>query len=271
MRYALVDNILVEATPKSKGTCPGCSRALTAVCGEKRIPHWRHLALKHCDRWWEPETEWHRGWKSKFPKEWQEVFMPDPATGEKHMADVRTEHGLVIEFQHSHIDPEERRTREKFYQNMIWVVDGTRLKRDYPRFEKGMPGFRALSKQGFFRVQFPEEYFPSAWLESSVPVFFDFQSPKPEYAQDAGRVYLCCLLPGRAEGQAVIIRISKEQLVSEVMQRRELINSKSIVDSVAQGMYEQHVRQKAANQHYLMQQLARQANRRRYSRRSKRL
>ena len=271
MRYALVENSLAEAQPQSKGSCPGCSQSVTAVCGEKRIWHWRHRAVKDCDRWWEPETEWHRAWKSRFPKEWQEIFMPDPATSEKHMADVRTGHGLVIEFQHSHIDPEERRTREKFYQNMIWVVDGTRLKRDYPRFQKGMPGFKGLSTAGFFLVQRPEEYFPSAWLESTVPVLFDFQSKDPEHAQDAGRIYLCCLLPGRAEGHAVIVRIPKEQLVSEVMKRRDLLDAKGVINAVAQSMYEQRVRQKAANQHYLMQQLAQQANRRRYSRRRKRL
>lgn len=78
-------------------------------------------------------------------------------------------------------------------------------------------------------------------------------------------------IPGRAEGLAVIVRIPKEQLVSEVMKRGELLAAKDIVTLVAQSMYEQRVRQQAANQHYLMQQLARQANRRRYSRRSKRL
>ena len=33
--------------------------------------------------------------------------MLDKATGEEHMADVLTEHGLVLEFQHSHIDPQD--------------------------------------------------------------------------------------------------------------------------------------------------------------------
>ena len=39
-----------------------------------------------------------------------------------------TVHNLVIEFQHSHMDAQERTSREKFYKNMVWVVDGTRLK-----------------------------------------------------------------------------------------------------------------------------------------------
>ncbi len=95
--------------------------------------------------------------------------------GEKHIADVRTSHGLVIEFQHSHIDPEERTARENFYKNMVWVVDGTRLKRDYHRFLKGKKIFVNTKKQGYYFVDFPEECFPSAWLGSLVPVIFDFQ------------------------------------------------------------------------------------------------
>ena len=49
-----------------------------------------------------------------------------PQAGEKHIADVKTERGDVLEFQHSPLDPQERRAREEFYQRMVWVVDGTR-------------------------------------------------------------------------------------------------------------------------------------------------
>lgn len=36
---------------------------------------------------------------------------------------------------------------------MVWVIDGTRLKRDYPRFLKG------TNNPGIFHVDFPDEYF----------------------------------------------------------------------------------------------------------------
>ena len=72
--------------------------------------------------------KWHRAWKNHFRPEWQEYIHHDQS-GEKHIADVRTEHGQIIEFQHSHIDPQERAARERFYGNMIWVVDGMRLTR----------------------------------------------------------------------------------------------------------------------------------------------
>lgn len=59
-----------------------------------------------------------------FPEEWREVVRFDPDTGEKHVADVLTERGLVIELQHSAMPPEELQSREDFYRNMIWIVDG---------------------------------------------------------------------------------------------------------------------------------------------------
>src|SRR4030095_12105852 len=109
---------------------------MIANCGEVRVWHWAHRGKRTCDRWWEPETEWHRAWKDNFPRDWQEHIHHDPS-GEKHIAAVRTGPGLIIEFQHSHLDPQERAARERFYGNMAWVVDGTRLKKDYPRFLKG--------------------------------------------------------------------------------------------------------------------------------------
>ncbi|MBK6902853.1 MAG: hypothetical protein IPH04_08585 [Saprospirales bacterium] len=74
--------------------------------------------------------------ENNFPDEWQEVFLPDEEIGEKHIADILTIHGIVIEFQHSHINPQERFSREKFYKNLTWVVDGTRLKTRLSSFLK---------------------------------------------------------------------------------------------------------------------------------------
>jgi competence CoiA-like predicted nuclease len=174
MKFALVDNKRIEANKGAKGICPYCGSELTARCGQIRINHWAHKKDSNCDPWWEPETEWHRLWKNYYPNDWQEIPLSDIQTGEKHIADVRTSHGLVIELQHSHLDPQERISRERFYKHMVWIVDGTRLKRDYPRFLKGKNHFRRTNKQNIFIVDFPDECFPPAWLKSSVPVIFDF-------------------------------------------------------------------------------------------------
>lgn len=223
MRYALVNNEKAEASSELKGVCLGCGQPMIAKCGEQRLHHWAHFSKRNCDSWWETETDWHRSWKSNFPVEWQEVFLPDEQTGEKHVADVKTEHGLVIEFQHSHIDPQERMSREKFYQNMVWVVDGTRLKRDCPRFTKAANDFRHTELQGFFSVYFPEECFPKNWLESSVPVIFDFKdasSPPQNIIQDC----LWCLLPGRVGYDAIVVCISRKDFVERVLSNSQLFN-----------------------------------------------
>lgn len=70
-----------------------------------------------------------------------------------------------IEFQHSHIQPRERTSREKFYRNMVWVVDGTRLKRDYQRFLRHKDHFH-LVKDGIFKVDDSEECFHPSWTGS---------------------------------------------------------------------------------------------------------
>lgn len=133
MRYALVDGTRAEAKPKLRGACLNCEREVVAKCGDVRIWHWAHLGKLECDHWWEPETEWHRSWKSMFPQEWQEVVHVSES-GERHIADVKTPAGLVVELQHSPIAPEERLSRESFYKSMVWVVDGRRYKRDLTAF-----------------------------------------------------------------------------------------------------------------------------------------
>ncbi|MBH5371012.1 competence protein CoiA family protein [Bradyrhizobium glycinis] len=89
-----------------------------------------------------------------FPAHFQEYIQHDLKAGERDIADVRTDHGLVLEFQHSHLDEKERAAREQYYGNMIWIVDGTRLQRDYPRFLKGKDGFRSGGIPGHFLLPF---------------------------------------------------------------------------------------------------------------------
>ena len=44
--------------------------------------------------------------------------------GEVHRADIKTPTGIVIEVQHSTMTDSERESRETFYDNLIWIVDG---------------------------------------------------------------------------------------------------------------------------------------------------
>jgi competence protein CoiA len=223
MKFALAGGQRVEAYAKGRGMCPYCNDEVIAKCGTHRVAHWAHRGVRDCDSWVENETEWHRAWKNNFPAEWQEYIQHDEQSGEKHIADVRTPHGLVIEFQHSHLDRQERDARERFHGNMVWVVDGTRLQRDFPRFNKGKVDLRHTIIQGHFFVAFPDECFPAMWLDSSVPVILDFRGMDESRPPDEPREALWCLLPGRVEGSAVVVGMSREQFVMIAPSRPQLL------------------------------------------------
>ena len=103
---------------------------MVAKCGPRVIHHWAHKARRNCDPWWENETAWHREWKSHFPEECREVSHTAP-DGEVHRADIKTPTGIVIEVQHSTMTDEERESREKFYENLIWIVDGRSFRKNF--------------------------------------------------------------------------------------------------------------------------------------------
>lgn len=174
MKYALANGQRQEARPGLSGECQGCASPMVAKCGEVRIWHWAHLGMRVCDSWWENETEWHRSWKGQFPSPWQE-FVHQAESAEKHIADVRTDHGWVIEFQHSHVKPEERRSRDAFYQKLVWVVDATRRKRDAAQFRKALEASTPVGRSPLIRRVRPDECgLLREWSGSPAPIFFDF-------------------------------------------------------------------------------------------------
>lgn len=114
----------IEAKRGQLATCPCCEIDLIPKCGEFKVHHWAHKKGHNCDPWWEPETEWHRDWKNKFPPDWQETVKFDLVSNEKHIADIYIPtNDLTIEFQNSPITKEELESRERFYKKMIWVVN----------------------------------------------------------------------------------------------------------------------------------------------------
>lgn len=174
MKFALVNNQRIEPTPKATATCPCCSSDVLAKCGDIKVWHWAHKSKQMCDHWWENETQWHRNWKNKFSPDWQEqVHIADD--GERHIADVKTPAGFVIEFQHSPISFEERISREDFYKDMCWVVDATRLKSDATKFNRA-PTLRNLTYPTLLSENVPVNFFPSLlkWYSAKPAVFFDF-------------------------------------------------------------------------------------------------
>lgn len=184
MKFALVDGLKESPKPQMQGECPCCGSKVISKCGDKKLWHWAHYSKRNCDVWWENETQWHRNWKDNFPVEWQEVVHKDEY-GEKHIADVKTDQGWTIEFQHSYIKPAERKSRNDFYQKVVWVVDGLRRSRDKEQFFKSLNEMRPVCNSPHIRKVYLDECaLLRDWSGNHCPVIFCF-----------GDEPLWCLLP----------------------------------------------------------------------------
>jgi hypothetical protein len=195
MKFATVNNQRIEATVSgARGVC-FCGSELIAKCGSVRINHWAHMGDRPCDPWYE-ETEWHRSWKNRFPVAWQEIGHK-AENGEWHFADVKTDQGWVLEFQHSNIKPVERLARNTFYHpKLVWVVDGASRKRDEANFYKAWNEGTPVPVNVPMRSVFSDgNSLLREWSDSTAPVFFDFgEVDKP----------LWCLIPGGRNGKSYI-------------------------------------------------------------------
>jgi competence protein CoiA len=172
VKYAMVDGQRREAAHGLLGTCRVCNATMTPKCGRIRVAHWAHPQGLY-DHSWEPETPWHRNWKGCFPEAWQES-VHRASNGELHIADVKTQHGQVIEFQHSAIREEERISREAIYLPMCWMVDGLRLKWDQSQFLETLRCRDAVRIGARFALPVDKCTLLRKWADSRVLVFFDF-------------------------------------------------------------------------------------------------
>jgi competence protein CoiA len=212
MRLALVSGRRCEAGPGLPGVCQKCDSPLIPKCGKLRAWHWAHHGERHCDPWWE-ETDWHIDWKNRFPVVWQESVL-HAGDGEKHIADVRTPDGRVIEFQHSPLAEEERRARESFYKSMVWVVDGLARKRD----------LRSFDKTRHLVCQNPPVYSGYAiecallrdWVGRPVDVFLDFGAREEEISSFGGPI-LWHLHPN-SEGQVILTPVPGANFIEALHQ-----------------------------------------------------
>jgi competence protein CoiA len=205
MKYAIIEGERFEPQPGTTGKCPCCERDVISKCGEKNIWHWAHKGKRMCDPWWENETEWHRTSKNNFPVDWQEIVQFSE-TGEKHIADVKTPTGWVIEFQHSFLKPEERRSRDEFYKKLIWVVDGRRRLRDPILFETDVLSSPPIFEKPFYvqRTSVGGNKLVHEWSTSRAPVFFDLWHPQ----------FMWLMLPIYDDGFAYFVTLSRQSFVN---------------------------------------------------------
>ena len=130
MEFALVNGTRAKPFTGGRGACPQCGSVMVSKCGTRVIHHWAHHGRLDCDPWWENETEWHRTWKGQFPTDCREVSHTSP-TGEIHRADIKTPTGIVVEIQNSPMSDQERISREDFYGNLIWVLNGKAFQKSF--------------------------------------------------------------------------------------------------------------------------------------------
>lgn len=203
MKFALSNGRREEARPNASGNCPACGSPMLAKCGELRVRHWAHKGQRLCDPWWENETEWHRAWKDQFPADWQEIVQHAEG-GERHVADVKTSEGWVMEFQHSHLKPGERRARETFYPKLIWVVDGTRRKRDRAQLIGAWNEGAGMVGNPLLRRVFSEDCGAlREWAGGTATTFFDLGETER----------LWCLFARRANSSAYLMPTSRAQFI----------------------------------------------------------
>ena len=187
MKLALVDKVRAEPAPKLRGKCCLCGDDMIAKCGQYVRWHWSHKARITCDPWQESETDWHRYWKDAFPADWQEVVHVDDRTHEKHIADVKTPGGFVVEVQHSPIAEHEALSRERFYKNMIWIVDARHLD---GWFYVGVAHDLASCSPMMYQVEWRgASRLLEKWSNSGVHVYFDVMNSATEHEGDDGKLW----------------------------------------------------------------------------------
>ncbi len=205
MKFALVNGERKEPAAGLLGICSGCEKPTVAKCGNIKVHHWAHKSKLECDPWWENETEWHRNWKKHFPEPWQEV-VHKADSGEFHRADVKTDKNWILEFQYSAINPEERSSRNDFYEKLVWIVHALSRKRDPVQFFSSLKVVKIL-EGSFFRsicdVTFDNIALLQDWSNDKSPVIFDFGEPE----------VLWCLLPRSADGKGIVLEIIRQRFI----------------------------------------------------------
>ncbi|MBF0132123.1 MAG: CoiA-like domain protein [Magnetococcales bacterium] len=208
MQYALIGSNRHEPFPRGRGICPMCGSGMIAKCGPHVLHHWAHEGRKNCDPWWENETEWHRTWKNLFPEECREVSLV-ASDGEIHRADIRTPTGIYIEVQHSAMTDVERDSREGFYRNLIWIIDGRAFLKNFdvlhelpdPNSEAALdivwfkakrPSYGAA--QGIYyrlsetRKIYPDRHFTKANIKANIDIMVKIHSIR-EIKADVDQAY----------------------------------------------------------------------------------
>src|SRR5262245_61048251 len=123
--------------PRGRGVCPACDGVVRAKCGTVYAHHWAHESGVECDSWSEGIGPWHLSWQSLV----QPAFVEVPRG--PHRADILGDDDIVVELQHSPIDPRQIGERERHYGKMLWLIDAATR---FPGLATGPRYFFALGR-----------------------------------------------------------------------------------------------------------------------------
>lgn len=206
MLYATLNGEKIEACPRTKAICPLCERQVYSKCGEVNVWHWAHLKDESCDSWYEPETEWHKNWKLIFGKDNSEIVISKE--GVRHIADIFTKSGVVIELQNSPIQRPIIRRRENFYaEKMLWVINGINFKHNF-FIESPHYIFHSSGRKEYPPAKdeqsFSWDWARKSWNEVQRNVFIDF-----------GEDFLFWVNEGMGTRSGNGVKVSKERFVKK--------------------------------------------------------
>ena len=242
MKFALVDDIRTTAKPRLSGVCIGCGSVVIPKCGPRRRHHWAHKSKQDCNYLREPETDWHRAWKDEFPEDWQEVVQFNEETGEKHIADIQTDHGWTLEVQNSAISEDEKESRNDFYPNLVWVVNALKMKKAHSQLLEVKAVARKIVSHRLFDVYWSRGLYQDyrrrdQWFNNKSVIAFDY-GDKEKDAEDNTN-WLWVLLPDDSHQflvplrESYFIRLIREGRLSSFIElvRQEIAISPEKLDS----------------------------------------
>ena len=235
MKYALLNNQFVIATPHKKGAiCPLCKSPLIAKCGDVRVHHWSHKKGCICDEWREADCEWRHRWLELFSH--CEVEPIIEKNGSKHFADIRTKNGTTILLRRGKVNPSELQLMEMFFDGLVWIVDLSRNRKAASELTKGLRcgTLRQAFRNAYRTIGGQAECFPDVWSRCRYPVVFDCSGEAMTDQLISG--YLWCLLPCEENSRSddrFVLRYRKAKLV-RMLTDRGTITPRQIQEMVSQ-------------------------------------
>ena len=140
---------------------------------------------------------------------------------------------------------------------MVWIVDGTRRKRDFKHFIEAFEYnniWRIGENSSLWVLEYGHNYLPKEWQHSQVPVMFDFKGllDRNEEGYDivSKRNPLWCLLPITGQNMNVLFKFDRNKLVEMVKGGGFVFKYQEIIKIVNQAIQYRHYYRRRLGYYY---------------------